>query len=173
MTVREILIYPDLRLREKAAPVTEFDDDLDTLTQDMAETMYAFKGIGLAAPQLGVSRRVVVMDSTDGEDLRILINPEIVSTAQDTHLVEEGCLSFPGIFEKVPRHLWVRVKAQDVKGNEIMMDLSGVSAQCIQHEIEHLDGVVLVDNLGRAKRRWITKDLRNRKKRKNLRYAVQ
>lgn len=173
MTVREILIYPDTRLREKAVSVTEFDDDLHLLTQDMAETMYAFKGVGLAAPQIGILQRIVVMDTQDGENLRILINPEVVSAAKDSHLIEEGCLSFPGILEKVSRHMWVRIKAQDVKGNEVMTDLSGLDAQCVQHEIEHLDGIVLVDNLGRAKRRWITKDLRKRKKRKNLRYAVQ
>lgn len=172
MTVREILIYPDPRLREKAVPVIKFDDDLDTLIQDMAETMYAFKGIGLAAPQIGISQRIVVMDTQDGENLRILINP-VVFVCKDPHLVEEGCLSFPGVLEKVSRHMWVRIKAQDVKSNEVTVDLSGLDAQCVQHEIEHLDGIVLVDNLGRVKRRWITKNLRKRKKRKNLRYAVQ
>lgn len=172
MTVREIVIFPDQRLREKASLVTEFDEDLNVLAQDMAETMYAFNGIGLAATQVGISRRVVVMDTQEGKELRILVNPEVVAVAKDSHLVEEGCLSFPDIFEKVSRSLWVRVKAQMVCGTEILLELSGLNAQCVQHEIEHLNGVVLVDNLGRTKRRWITKNLQKRKKRKNLRYAV-
>lgn len=173
MTVREILIFPDSRLREKAAHVTEFNEELEVLTQDMAETMYAFKGIGLAANQVGIHQRVIVMDTQDGEDFHILINPEIVSTAKDSHMVKEGCLSFPGFFENVSRHMWVRVKAQDVTGDEVLRDFSGLNAQCVQHEIEHLDGVVLVDNIGLAKRRWIAKDLKKRKKKKNLRHPIR
>lgn len=173
MTVREILIYPDPKLRKQAVEVTEFDDELKALVTDMAETMYAFKGIGLAAPQIGVLRRVVVMDTEDGKGLQVLINPKIIASSPDTTLVEEGCLSFPGFFEKVARHMWVRVEAQDQDGKTLQLELAALDAQCAQHEIEHLDGVVLVDNLGRAKRRWITKDLQKRKKRKNLRYAVR
>lgn len=172
MTIREILIYPNPKLRETAEPVTEFDDELKQLVEDMSETMYAFSGIGLAATQIGVSKRVFVMDVNDEEGLRVFINPKITARAPTAQLVEEGCLSFPGYTEKVSRTLWVHGTAQDVEGNEFQFALVGLAAQCAEHENEHLDGHVLVDNISRMKRRFITKDLQKRKKKKNLRYAI-
>ena len=182
MTIRKIIIYPDPVLQKTAAPVTKFDDELKTLTEDLLETMYAFKGIGLAAPQIGELFRIFVMDAeqeenlengalTDGNPL-VFVNPAITETSEEKVLVEEGCLSFPGIFEKVPRHKWVVVSAEDAEGNKFSLRLEGLAAQCAQHEIEHLDGHVLTDNLSRTKRRFIKKSLRKRKKTRGLRYAV-
>lgn len=172
MAIREILIYPHPRLREAAKEVTKFDDELKQLADDLVETMYTYKGVGLAAPQVGVSLRIFVMDVEDGEGPRVFVNPLITARAPSTHLVDEGCLSFPGYFEKVARALWVRGTAKDVDGNEFEFALAGLAAQCADHEAEHLDGHVLVDNLSRVKRRFITNDLKKRKKKRSLRYAV-
>ena len=172
MTVRDILIYPDPGLSEKSAVVEKFDDDLATLANDMAETMYAFEGIGLAAAQIGVLTRVVVMDTQEGLNLQVFINPEIVTASDSKHLVVEGCLSLPGVHEKVSRSLVAQVSYQDLSGETVVKVFRGLEAQCIQHEVEHLDGVVLVDNIGRAKKRWITKNLKKRKNKRNLRYTA-
>lgn len=174
MTLRQIIIFPDPALREQAQLVSSFDDDLLVLTNDLLETMYAFKGVGLAAPQIGELLRIFVMDA-DQEDQGnplIFINPSIVEFSAQKEMVSEGCLSFPDVYEDVSRHTWVVVEAVDVEGQPFSLRLEGLASQCAQHEIEHLDGHVLVDNVGRAKRRFITKNLRKRKKTKRLRYAV-
>lgn len=172
MTVLNILIYPDSKLTEVASVVTEFDDELRALTENMTETMYAYNGLGLAAPQVGVSQRVFVMDVQEGKDLFVLVNPVIESFSSDVSSISEGCLSFPGYFEKVVRSSLVTGTAQDVEGVPIHFEFTGLAAQCVAHEVEHLDGHVLTDNIGRAKRRWIIKDLKKRKKKRHLRYAT-
>jgi peptide deformylase len=157
--LRQILHYPDPRLRRKAEPVTEMTDEVRALIADMAETMYEAPGIGLAAIQIGVTQRVVVIDVSDTRDqLRVFVNPEIVS-AEGKQVLEEGCLSVPGIFEPVARAERVRVRALDRDGKAFELDATGFVATCIQHEIDHLDGKVFVDHLSRLKQQRIRKKL--------------
>jgi peptide deformylase len=157
--LRQILHYPDPRLRRKAEPVTGVTDEVRALIADMAETMYEAPGIGLAAIQIGVAQRVVVIDVSDTRDqLRVFVNPEIVS-AEGKQVLEEGCLSVPGIFEPVARAERVRVRALDRDGKAFELDATGFLATCIQHEIDHLDGKVFVDHLSRLKQQRIRKKL--------------
>ncbi len=160
MSLIPIHTYPDKCLRKKAQTVTAFDDALASLTQNMAETMYAAPGIGLAAPQVNIDQRVVVIDvSEDKNDLKVLINPEIVHKegAQD---YEEGCLSIPGVFGVVERAAQIEVKAQDLSGNAVEFQADGLLAICIQHEIDHLNGVLFIDHLSKLKRDRIKKRLK-------------
>jgi peptide deformylase len=157
--LRQILHYPDPRLRRKAEPVTEVTDDIRQLVDDMAETMYQAPGIGLAAVQVGVLKRVVVIDlSEDRNDLRVFINPEVVA-ADGEQTMEEGCLSVPGIYDSVTRAGHVRVRALDRDGRPFEIEAGGLLATCIQHEIDHLDGKVFVDYLSRLKQERIRKKL--------------
>ncbi|MFL6624074.1 MAG: peptide deformylase [Sulfurifustaceae bacterium] len=157
--LRQILQYPDARLRRTAEPVQEVSDEVRTLVSDMAETMYNAPGIGLAAIQVGVPQRVVVIDlSEERNQLQVFINPEIVER-EGEQLMEEGCLSVPGIFEPVTRAGRVRVRALDRDGRPFEMDATGLLATCIQHEIDHLDGKVFVDYLSRLKQQRIRKKL--------------
>ena len=174
MSIMHILIYPDPLLREKALEVEKFGPDLEAFSSSLLETMYTYSGVGLAAPQVGVLKRIFVMDvNPEGEGTPLVfVNPEIVARSTETHMVDEGCLSFPGVTELVSRFTQVTVRAKDEKGQVFEVTLEGLGSQCAQHEIEHLDGHVLVDNIGRAKRRFITKNLKNRKKTKGLRYTV-
>ena len=151
MALLPILRYPDPRLHKKAVPVAEIDDSIRKLVQDMAETMYEAPGIGLAATQVDVHKRVIVIDvSEDKSRLLTLINPMIVE--QDGEQVcEEGCLSVPGIYDKVSRAENVRVRALDVDGKPIEFHADGLLAVCVQHEIDHLDGKVFVEYLSRLK----------------------
>ncbi len=160
MSLIEIHTYPDKCLRKKAQVVTTFDDGLAELTQNMAETMYDAPGIGLAAPQVNVDKRVVVIDiSEDKNDLKVLINPEI--TYQDgAQEYEEGCLSIPGVFGIVERAAEIEVKAQDLQGNVIEFQAGGLFAICIQHEVDHLNGVLFIDHLSKLKRDRIKKKLK-------------
>jgi peptide deformylase len=159
MALRKILHYPDPRLRRKAEPVAEVTEDVRTLVDDMAETMYDAPGIGLAAIQIGVAARVVVIDlSEERNRLQVFINPEIVSR-EGEQIMEEGCLSVPGIFEPVTRAGFVRVRALDRQGRQFDLEASGLLATCIQHEIDHLDGKVFVDYLSRLKQERIRKKL--------------
>lgn len=159
MALRKILHYPDPRLRLKADPVTDVTEEIRTLVDDMAETMYDAPGIGLAAIQIGVARRVVVIDlSEERNQLQVYINPEIVSR-EGEQIMEEGCLSVPGIFEPVTRAGFVRVRALDRDGRPFELEASGLLATCIQHEIDHLDGKVFVDYLSRLKQGRIRKKL--------------
>jgi peptide deformylase len=155
MALREILVYPDARLREKALPVEEVNDEIRQLVQDMAETMYDAPGVGLAANQIGVLKRVFLIDIA-GEDepsqLRIFINPELVELS-GTQLFEEGCLSFPGATEEIKRADTVRVKALDEHGEPFELEADGLLAVAIQHENDHLNGVLMIDKLGAVKRR--------------------
>lgn len=155
--LREILLYPDPRLRRPALPVDQVDDELRRLIEDMAETMYQAPGIGLAAVQIDVSKRVVVIDvSAERNQLHVFINPEILSR-EGEHALEEGCLSLPGVYEPVTRARWVRVKALDRNGVPFELEAEELLAACIQHEIEHLDGKMFVDHLSRLKQQRIRK----------------
>ena len=147
MAIREILHYPDPRLRTVAKPVEVFDDSIRTLVKDMAETMYSAPGIGLAATQVDVHQRVIVIDITpDKSDLKVLINPQLSELKGET-VMEEGCLSVPGVYDNVQRAERVHVKAMDENGQAWEMEAEGLLAVCIQHEIDHLDGILFIDRL--------------------------
>ena len=151
MALLKILQYPDERLHTIASPVSEVTDEIRTLLQDMAETMYAAPGIGLAATQVDVHLRVIVIDISDTHDqLHVLINPEIISQSGESEY-EEGCLSVPGIFGKVPRAERITVEALDRDGKPYTLEADGLLAVCIQHEIDHLAGKVFVEYWSRMK----------------------
>lgn len=159
MAVLEILHHPDPRLREVAQPVTEFDDALQQFIDDLFETMYAAPGVGLAATQVGDTRRVAVLDcSEEKTDQMVIINPEIIA-ADDPQVMEEGCLSVPGFSEKIQRNNHIRFRALDRKGEPYEMEAEGLLAQCIQHELDHLDGKLYIDKLSSLKRDRIRKKL--------------
>jgi peptide deformylase len=152
-----ILEYPDPRLRIRAEPVTEVDDSLKALIADMFETMYAAPGIGLAATQVNVHKRLLVVDtSAEGNEPYCLINPEIVSAEGQT-TAEEGCLSVPEYYDYVERAAKIRVRALDRNGQPIEFDAEGLLAVCIQHEMDHLDGKLFVDYLSELKRERLKK----------------
>ncbi|MFP6557352.1 peptide deformylase [Paraburkholderia sp. B3] len=152
MALLNILHYPDKRLHKIAKPVEVFDDRIRKLVADMAETMYAAPGVGLAATQVDVHERVVVIDVSDThEELRVFINPEIVWSSDERKLNEEGCLSVPGIYDNVERAEKVRVRAQNEKGETYEVDCEGLLAVCIQHEMDHLTGRVFVEYLSSLK----------------------
>ncbi len=159
MAQRTILHYPDPRLRRRAAPVAEVTDEIRKLVADMAETMYAAPGIGLAAIQVNEPRCVIVIDISETRDqLLVLINPRIVEKDGE-QVLEEGCLSVPGIYEPVTRAAHVKVRALDRDGKPFELEVRGLLAACIQHEIDHLDGKVFVDYLSRLKQARICKKL--------------
>lgn len=166
MALRTILEFPDPRLRTRALPVTQFDAALDTLIGDMLQTMYAAPGIGLAATQVDVHRRVIVIDiSKERNDPLVLINPEILSQ-EGEESSEEGCLSVPGIFEDVRRAAKIRLRSQDKTGALIEREYDDVLAVCIQHEMDHLEGKLFVDYLSDLRRERIRKKLiKDRKER--------
>ncbi|HKQ14514.1 MAG TPA: peptide deformylase [Steroidobacteraceae bacterium] len=164
MALLQILEFPDPRLRNRAQPVTQVDAALRTLIDDMFETMYAAPGIGLAATQVNVAKRVLVIDLSEKHDQKLaLINPEILerSGVEET---EEGCLSVPGYFDKVTRAEKIRVRALDRDGKQIEFEAEGLLAVCIQHEIDHLDGKLFVDYLSELKRTRIRKKLEKERK---------
>jgi len=159
MALRTILEFPDPRLRTKAQPVTRFDAALSTLVDDMLETMYAAPGIGLAATQVDVHQRVIVIDISEQHDQPlVLINPEIL-TREGEASTEEGCLSVPGIFDEVKRAAKVRLRACERDGTVFERDFDDILAVCIQHEMDHLDGRLFVDYLSDLKRERIRKKL--------------
>jgi peptide deformylase len=159
-----ILEFPDPRLRTVAAPVTVFDAELKQFVADMYETMYAANGVGLAATQVNVHQRVLVADmSDDRNEPMVLINPEILEK-DGQQVYQEGCLSFPGIYADVTRALHVKVRAQDPDGNEVIVDVEGPLAVCIQHEMDHLAGKVFVDYLSPLKRTMLLKRMEKQRK---------
>lgn len=159
MSLRSILHYPDPRLRRRANPAPEINDDIRRLVDDMAATMYDAPGIGLAAIQVNEPWRVIVIDISPTRDqLQVFINPEILSRDGEQEL-EEGCLSVPGIYEPVTRARHIRVRALDRDGQPFELEAEGLLATCIQHEIDHLDGKVFVDYLSRLKQTRIRKKL--------------
>lgn len=150
--IREIRKYGDPVLAQTAEPVTEFDDKLKKLVNDMFETMYAAPGVGLAAPQVGISKRLFVMDCSTKEGVQervALINPEIVMT-EGRQIGDEGCLSFPGIYFQVERAQRVVARARNVKGEWFEIDTMDLPARCILHENDHLNGIVFINQIGRA-----------------------
>jgi peptide deformylase len=162
MALLPILTYPDPRLHTVAKPVTLVDDRIRRLIDDMAETMYAAPGIGLAATQVNVHERVIVIDiSEERNQLIAFINPEIVA-AEGREMAEEGCLSVPGIYDKVERAEKVTVKALDRHGQSFTLDADGLLAVCIQHEMDHLQGKVFVEYLSQLKQTRIKTKLRKR-----------
>ncbi len=164
MAKLEILEIPDNRLRTVAKPVERFDDDLTRLIEDMTETMYSASGIGLAATQVNVHQRLLVLDVSEAQDKpRVYINPEILR-AEGTETCEEGCLSVPGIYAEVNRAEKIHVSAQNPDGNRFEEELDGMHAICLQHEIDHLDGKLFVDYLSPLKRRMILKKLEKQRK---------
>jgi peptide deformylase len=155
MALLNILRYPDARLHKIAAPVTVFDEPLKRLVADMAETMYAAPGIGLAATQVDVHKQVIVIDVSERRDsLVVLINPEILD-ASGVSDIEEGCLSVPAIYETLERAERVKVRASDQNGNPFTLEAQGLLAVCIQHEMDHLVGKVFVESLSQLKQQRI------------------
>ena len=155
----QILEYPDPRLRTKATPVEVFDAALAKQVEDMFETMYAAPGIGLAATQVDFHKRLIVMDVSETKDQpQVFCNPEILST-EGMGVTEEGCLSVPGIFDEVKRPVKVRARARDATGKSFEVELEGLAAVCLQHEMDHLEGKLFVDYLSDLKRERIRKKL--------------
>lgn len=160
MTIRDIVILPDPVLRQTCEPVAEVDDDVRRLMDDMLETMYDAPGIGLAAIQIGVLKRVVVIDLAKDDQPKapvFLVNPEIVWRSEETSLYEEGCLSIPEYYEEVERPARCRVRFLDRDGQPQELDCEGLLATCVQHEVDHLDGVLFIDHLSKLKRDRVTK----------------
>ena len=168
MAIRPILVIPDARLRAVTDPIIEVDDEIKALAADMLETMYDAPGIGLAAPQIGVMKRIVVMDLA-GEDETpeplVMINPEIIHFGEQMQVTEEGCLSIPELYYEVERPNDVVVKYTDLEGNEVTKEAEGKLAVCIQHELDHLDGVLYIDYLSRLKRDRVIKKFEKAAKR--------
>lgn len=167
MAIRQIIEAPDPRLKVISEPVEVVDDDLRQLMDDMAETMYAAPGIGLAAIQVGVPKRVLVLDiSSDEEesDLRYFVNPQIVWTSNELAIYNEGCLSLPEYYAEVERPAACRVEYLDYDGNRQTLEASGLLSTCIQHECDHLEGILFVDHLSSLKRDMILRKLAKAKK---------
>jgi peptide deformylase len=164
MAKLEILEFPDPRLRTVAKPVDRFDDDLRQLVEDMVETMYDAQGIGLAATQVNVHRRLLVLDISENQDKpRVYVNPEIIARSGE-ETCEEGCLSVPGVYAEVSRAERITVAARGIDGEPFEEDLDGLHAICVQHEIDHLDGKLFVDYLSPLKRRMVAKKLEKQRK---------
>lgn len=159
MSVLTILEFPDDRLRKKAAAVKQVDNEISNLVDEMLDTMYAYKGVGLAATQVNIHKRIIVIDVSEEKDTPLcFINPEI-SVSQGEEESEEGCLSVPGFFEKVKRAEQITVKALDKQGKSFEMQADGLLSICIQHEIDHLEGKLFVDYISSLKRQRIKKKL--------------
>jgi peptide deformylase len=164
MALLNILEYPDPRLRKVAVAVAAVTPEIRKLIHDMAETMYAAPGVGLAATQVDVHKRVIVMDISDARDeLRVFINPEIIAAEGEAE-AEEGCLSVPGYYDKVTRAAKVTVRAQDADGKPFELAAEGLLAVCVQHEIDHLAGNVFVDRLSPLKRARLAARLRKKQR---------
>jgi peptide deformylase len=172
MTIRPILEVPDPRLKTVSTPVETFDDDLRTLVADMFETMYDAPGIGLAAIQVGVPLRVLVIDLQSEEDEegkpirapRVFINPEILDPSADYTLYNEGCLSVPDQYADVERPSSIRARWQDLDGKVHEEAMDGLMATCLQHEMDHLEGILFIDHLSRLKRQMVLKKLEKMRK---------
>jgi len=167
MTIYPIIVAPDPRLKVKCKPVEMVDGDIRTLMDDMVQTMYAANGIGLAAPQIGITKRIIVIDIAREEDepqpLR-MANPEIIWVSDDDELHEEGCLSLPEHYSEVVRPRAVRIRYLDHQNEIREMDAEGLLGVCVQHEMDHLDGVLFVDHISALKRNMILRKLTKQKK---------
>lgn len=165
MALLKILYHPHTVLRQKAEPVTEITDDVRTLLDDMADTMYDAPGIGLAAPQIGVSKRLVVIDVEGGREGQPkqpikMINPEIIDVSEQMSIYDEGCLSLPGVNGEVERPESITFKYTDINGQEQIVSADGLLATCVQHEIDHLDGKLFIDYLSPLKRNMVVRKLK-------------
>lgn len=158
-TAPEILTYPHRLLRKKTAQVKQIAEEVKTIADKMVEIMFRAEGIGLAAPQIGVSKRIVTMNVKD--DFQILVNPHLVEESDETETRDEGCLSLPGVEAPVERPLNVTVKATDLDGNEITLTREGLAARALIHELDHLDGKLFIDHLTDAARTVLLKEYRN------------
>ncbi len=160
MTIKPLIILPDPVLRQASKPIERFDDELKRLADDMLETMYDAPGIGLAAIQIGVPRRMLVIDvAREGEDKQpqVFINPEILKSSEERSVYEEGCLSIPDYYAEVERPAVITLKYLDRDGKEQTIDADGLLATCLQHEIDHLNGVLFIDHISRLKREMVIK----------------
>ncbi len=175
MTILPLVIAPDERLKQKSEPVEEVTDEIRSLMDDMLETMYASNGVGLAAVQVGVHKRVLVMDvgrgskrydNLDEENSNpvFMVNPEIIEESEEINRYDEGCLSFPGQYAEVERPKQVKVKYLDYNGKPQEIEADELLATCVQHEVDHLNGVVFVDHISRTKRDLIIRKLKKQKK---------
>ena len=171
MTVRPLVILPDARLRLVSEPIASITDEIRALARDMLDTMYDAPGVGLAAIQIGVPKRMITMDVSKDENERqpmVLINPEILWASDETRVYEEGCLSIPEYYEEVERPDRVRFRYTGLDGSTVEQDAEGLLATCVQHEIDHLNGVLFIDHLSRLKRDMVVKKvLKARKEREN------
>lgn len=162
MTVKQVLVYPDSSLRETCEPVEDFEgDDLKELLEDLRDTLSAYNAEGLAAPQIGVNKRVFV--TRNGDDIRVFINPKLVDTDGEIKS-NEGCLSFPSVYEVVNRYEDLTITAQDEQGEEFTLSLDEFDAVAVQHEYDHLDGVLFIDRVSNLKKRYMLKKLNKYKK---------
>ncbi|MGH1578538.1 peptide deformylase [Planktotalea sp.] len=165
---RKILIHPDPRLKKVCAAVPDISDELRVLAKDMLETMYAAPGIGLAAPQIGILERLVVLDCEKEDDSEpaplVMVNPRIIASSDETNVYDEGCLSIPDQYAEVTRPAEVRVEWLDLDGNLQERDMDGLWATCVQHEIDHLEGKLFIDYLKPLKRQMITRKMQKLKR---------
>lgn len=160
MSIKPIVLLPDSVLRKKSAPIERFDDDLKRLASDMTETMYDAPGIGLAAIQIGIPRQMLVVDVSKDEDNQnpqVFINPEIVKNSDETSTYEEGCLSIPEYYAEVERPAAITINYLDLSGKKQSIEADGLMATCLQHEIDHLNGVLFIDYLSKLKRQMVIK----------------
>lgn len=167
MTKRKIITEPDIILRKKSVSLEKVDDDLRALMDDMLETMYAAPGIGLAGVQVGILKRLIVIDVSKDEEKKsplFLINPEIISKSKNTSVYEEGCLSLPGYYAEIERPAECQIEYIDYHGKKNEMKASGLLATCIQHEVDHLNGILFIDYLSKLKRDMVIKKLIKNKK---------
>ena len=170
MAQRKIIIEPDIILRKKSETLEKVDNELRGLMDDMLETMYAAPGIGLAAVQVGILKRLIVIDISKDKEKKnplFLINPEIVSKSNKTSIYEEGCLSLPGYFAEIERPAECKIEYLDYEGKKSEMDANGLLSTCIQHEVDHLNGVLFIDYLSKLKKDMIVKKLVKHKKELN------
>lgn len=167
MAKREIIVAPDPRLKKVCQPVDQIDDEIAVLMADMLETMYAAPGVGLAAPQVGVHKRIIVVDAVRGEgppEPRMIANPEIIWSSEETKVHEEGCLSLPTYYEDIARPDKIKVRYLNEKNEACELDAEGFLSVVIQHEMDHLDGVLFVDHVSNLKRSMILRKLKKTKK---------
>ncbi len=170
MPSRKILIHPDYRLKKKCEEIQNINSEIISLGKDLLETMYKSSGIGLAAPQVGVLKRIFVMDCAEEEknkDPYIFINPEIIWVSDELNVHEEGCLSIPEIYVEIERPKKIKINFKSIKGDNKSEFFEGISATCVQHEIDHLNGKLSIDYLGPIKRKLITSKMKKLKKIKN------
>jgi len=168
--IYKIRIYGDPVLKKKAEPVTEINDEIKEILDNMLETMYASNGVGLAANQVGILKQLIVMDAgtKDSPKPIKIINPVIIEKSKEKNEYEEGCLSFPGVTEKIYRPAKVKIKFQDINNNEITIDFVGLEATAIQHEIDHLNGILFINRMSPIKRIMLDKKLKEIKNSKSV-----